>query len=253
MRTKDNMDETDPSFSTTLDTRTLSLSRLIDSVFYAKTGKHPYTVFAKVSRKYVDLNRKRARGVPKNGTANGVVWDTYHATIAAAREEMTSKYGEGLLLDIHGHGHSIKRIEIGYILTKEELDLTDTQLISDEKYVLKSSICGLVNRNKNGYNFAELLRGTYSLGYYFSRYDLSSVPSPSAKSPGSSNPYFNGGYITSTYDSSNDTAGTFDAIQLEFDSKTRESKNLQKTAESVVSAVLDYFDKHYNTAIPKNE
>ena len=65
--------------------------------------------------------------------------------------------------------------------------------------------------------------------------------------------YFNGGYITSTYDSSNDTAGTFDAIQLEFDSKTRESKNLQKTAESVVSAVLDYFDKHYNTAIPKNE
>ena len=245
-RTENNMDEKDPSFSTVLDTRTLSLSRKIDEVFFKKTGKHPYIILGKMSRKYVDFNRKRGYGVPKGGTANGVVWDTYHEFVKEARKSVEEKFGLGLLLDIHGHGHSIKRIEAGYMLTTANLNLTDAELLANEAYAEKSSIYNLVQNNKGGYDFVEMLRGTESFGTYLSNSSLPCVPSAKDVSPGT-DPYFNGGYITSTYGSSKSARGKVDAIQLEFDSEARLSENLETTANRVVDVVVKFIKKHYDT------
>ena len=50
----------DPDFATVMDDKTVELANMIDSIFFAKTGKYPYVIIAEASRKYVDFNRKKA-------------------------------------------------------------------------------------------------------------------------------------------------------------------------------------------------
>lgn len=132
------------------------------------------------------------------------------------------------------------------MLTTANLNLTDAELLANEAYAEKSSIYNLVQNNKGGYDFVEMLRGTESFGTYLSNSSLPCVPSAKDVSPGS-DPYFNGGYITSTYGSSKSARGKVDAIQLEFDSKARLSENLETTANRVVDVVVKFVKKHYDT------
>ncbi len=233
----------DPQFTTVRDSYTIELANMIESAFVEKTGKYPFMVIGKISRKYVDFNRKKEYAIPTDAAGNALVWDTFHENTKLAVTAVGEKFGEGLLLDIHGHGHDVKQVEIGYLLKAAELNLTDSELASDDQYATKSSICRLVHNNKSGSSFVELLRGTYSFGSLMYKYGLACVPHSENPSPGNLS-YFNGGYNSSTYGSSNNK-GLIDAIQLEFDSKARTSDNRKKTATAIADAVIEFINKHY--------
>ena len=233
----------DPDFATVMDDKTIELANKIDSIFIAKTGKYPYMIIGKASRKYVDFNRKKVNAVPKNAANNEYVWEVYHNWIKKAEEFVAKEYGYGLLLDIHGQSHAVKQVEIGYCLSASELDLSDAQLASDGRYLFDASINRLVKNNKSGSNFVELLRGEFSLGSLMVKNGLNCVPHSSNPSPGDL-PYFNGGYITYMYGSSEEI-GLVDAIQLEFDNVSRQDANRKKTATALVEAVVEYINKHY--------
>ncbi len=233
----------DPDFATVRDDKTIELANMIDSIFIAKTGKYPYVVIANVSRKYVDFNRKKSYACPKNAPNNEYVWEVYHNWIKKAEEFVEKEFGSGLLLDIHGQAHAVKQVEIGYCLSASELDLLDSQLASDGKYLFDFSMNRLVDNNKSGSSFVELLRGPYSLGSLMYKNGLACVPHSENPSPGDL-PYFNGGYITYMYGSSEDI-GQIDAVQLEFDNVARQDANRKKTATALVEAVVEFVNKHY--------
>ena len=233
----------DPDFATVMDDKTVELANMIDSVFFAKTGKYPYVIIAQVSRKYVDFNRKKAYACPKNAPNNEYVWDVYHNWIKKAEEYVAKEFGSGLLLDIHGQSHAVKQVEIGYCLSASELDLSDAQLSGASNYLFDFSMNRLVGNNKSGSSFTELLRGPYSLGSLMYKNGLACVPHSENPTPGDL-PYFNGGYITYMYGSSEEI-GQIDAVQLEFDNVSRQDANRKKTATALVDAVVEFINTHY--------
>ena len=233
----------DPDFATVMDDKTVELANMIDSVFFAKTGKYPYVIIAQVSRKYVDFNRKKVYACPKNSPNNDYVWDVYHNWIKKAEEYVAKEFGSGLLLDIHGQSHSVKQVEIGYCLSPSELDLSDAQLSGNSNYLFDFSMNRLVGNNKSGSSFTELLRGPYSLGSLMYKNGLACVPHSENPTPGDLL-YFNGGYITYMYGSSEEI-GQIDAVQLEFDNVSRQDANRKKTATALVDAVVEFINTHY--------
>ena len=50
-----------------------------------------------------------------------------------------------MLLDLHGHGHDIQRLELGYLLDSNDLDLGNVQ-INAPTYAEKSSISQIASR-----------------------------------------------------------------------------------------------------------
>lgn len=241
LRTKENCP--DPSFSTAQDIYTTELADLIDSVFRAKTGKYPYMVIGRVSRKYVDFNREQKYAVVAGSTKGVGIYNTYHNRVKVAADSISKKNGAGLLLDIHGHSHEIQQIELGYLLKSSILNLDDATLAADENYAYKSSIYNLVKNNKSGSTFTALLRGTYSFGSYLYKNGLACIPHSANLFPGDS-PYFSSGEITQRHGSSQGS-GVIDAIQCEFNRNAREEVNRKNTAEAFVAAVLEYMEKHY--------
>ena len=210
----------DPDFATDLDYNTRELADEIDKAYYAQTGHHPYMVIALIKRNHVDFNRKKNYAIPAGDENISQIYDAYHGYVAKARAEVSSLYGHGLLLDIHGQSHS-EDIELGYLLPVSTLDCSDAVLDAGS-YAADSGIAHLVRTNKAGLSFSRLLRGNDSFGGILYRNGLECVPRPGYPSPGD-NPYFYGGYTTRAYGSSG--GGTVDAIQCEFRYSYRDTQS----------------------------
>lgn len=233
----------DPSFSTAQDIYTTELANLIDKIYFEKTGKYPFVVIGRISRKYIDFNREQKYAVVEGSTKGTGIYNTYHNKAAAASASITDEFGAGLLLDIHGHSHDIQQIELGYLLKSSILNLSDASLGSNADYLKKCSIYNLVKTNKSGSSFIDLLRGADSFGSILYKNGMACIPHSGNLSPGS-NSYFSSGEITERHGSSNGT-GVVDAIQCEFNRNAREEANRKKTAEAIVDSVIEYMDKHY--------
>lgn len=252
-RTESNLKESDCcSFSTSQDAYTMTLAQFIEAAIYEKTGKYPYVVIAKQHRSYIDFNRHKECAIPYvNGAysiANEISYDTYHEYATAASADVEKKFGQGILLDIHGHGHDVQQVEIGYLLSKTQLTKTDDELNVSDSYAKKSSIYSLSLRNKNNLSFVELLRGEFSFGDYLKNAGLACVPHSGKLNPADKESYFSGGYISQSQGSSYEYGGTVDAIQLEFGNKVRNDESKRAAAgKSVAKAVIEYMKKHYNT------
>ena len=105
-----------------------------------------------------------------------LAWEEFQEFIELSKDTIELQYNKGLFLDIHGHGHEIQRLELGYRISKSELQLDDDDLNSST-YVNKSSIRHLADVNLNEVAHAELLRGSNSLGQLFENQNYPSVPS----------------------------------------------------------------------------
>lgn len=77
-------------------------------------------------------------------------------------------------MDLHGHGNPVARIELGYLLYDDELELSDS-ILNTNTFINYSSIQNLVLSNVNDYTHAQLLRGEKSLGTLLSNYSFPSV------------------------------------------------------------------------------
>ncbi len=229
------------------DGNTQEMVRAVANAIHARTGCYPYVVINRLHRRKMDANRDlpdAADGDPLAGQA----WTEFQDFLETADEAVSSAYGKGLFIDLHGHGHTVQRLELGYLLSKTELQLPDATL-NYGNYVVQSGLRHLALTNATGLNHAALLRGEHSLGTLLSDMGYPAVPSATDPFPEDADAYFDGGYNTGRHGSRN--GGSIDGIQIECNSVgVRDSlSNVLRFADSLSVALLGYLEQHYFGAL----
>jgi len=179
--------------TTVTDSNTIELGRAISTAFTTRSGRAPHLVIIHLRRTKLDANREVVEGA--QGRAEAVTaWNEYHAFIEQAMAAVRQRSGTGFYVDLHGHGHAIPRLELGYLLTASTLNGSNAEL--DAGGAALSSSLRLIAQS-SPLSSSALLRGPTSLGGLLEP-AIASVPSPSIPSPGADE-YFNGGYSTSRH------------------------------------------------------
>ncbi|MFQ5753850.1 MAG: N-formylglutamate amidohydrolase, partial [bacterium] len=222
--------------TTTTDSYTRETTLAIRNAVLNFTSHYPHIIISNLKRTKLDPNREIVEAAQGNPWAEQA-WNEYHGFIELAKDSVTANFGKGFYVDIHGHGHAIKRLELGYLLSASTLSKTDEQLNSTY-YINSSSIRALAL--EASVDFAELLRGPKSLGTLFEEKGIPAVPSLSQPNPGSGNPYFSGGYSTRRHGSRDD--GTISGVQIEaYKVGLRDTPANRMHYAQVITEVFDEF------------
>jgi hypothetical protein len=231
------------------DAYTIELAKEIDSAFFRRTGCFPHIIYCNLRRSKVDCNRNESDGACGNAEAVKA-WKEFHQFIRDARLQAETEFPEQVLyLDLHGHGNSIQRIELGYLLYDTELELTD-QTLNGSSYVNNSSLRRLVSNNLNNHTHAQLLRGEKAFGTMLHEKGYPSVPSFQIPSPGTNTNYYSGGYNIATH-SSYATGVKANGVQMEcnYTGIRDNQSNRERFADSLALVVLDYLEFHRNANV----
>jgi hypothetical protein len=93
-------------------------------------------------------------------------------------------------MDIHGHAHAKPRLELGYLLTAAQLDLSDAGL--DANRAFQDSASMRTMSEAAAISFSALLRGPMSLGTLYASNGFPALPSETDPRP-AGDEYFTGG------------------------------------------------------------
>jgi hypothetical protein len=131
--------------------------------------------------------------------------------VDSARTHLLADFGRGWYTDLHGHGHQVARLELGYQVSGAELRLTDAQLNATSTYESKSTI--RMVSELSPLTFSALLRGPTSLGALFQAEGFRSVPGNQDAAPLAAEEYFTGGYNVGRWGCSD--GGLLCGVQIE--------------------------------------
>lgn len=225
------------------DTYTQELARTLAEALEARTGCLPHLVINRLHRKKLDANREIMEAADGDPQAE-IAWTEWHHFIESAQAQALQRFGKGFYIDLHGHGHDIQRLELGYLLTSSELRLSDSALTA-RQLLSESSIRTLAGNAPQGMTFPELLRGPNSFGGLLEARGYPSVPAPAMPFPTTAEPYFNGGYNTGRYCSRDGDA--FDGLQIECNwiGVRDNAANRQRFADSLTSALMTFLEMYY--------
>jgi len=219
---------------TDLDAYTQELGMELRTALYDLTGCYPHIIINLLHRKKLDANRNVEIGANGNQIA-ATSWNDFQNFIEIAKLQVKNNHSKGLYIDLHGHGHAIQRIELGYLLYEDELRLDDAAL-NTEQYIKNSSIKNLVSTNLLGQTHAELLRGPNSFGSLLENKGYPAIPSSSNPFPLVGEPYYTGGFNIAQHTSYK--SGTIDGFQMECNQNVRFDDNLRKTFATELAMVL---------------
>lgn len=137
------------------DVYTRELALMVSSELHKVTGKWPHLVINHLHRLKMDGNSEKDRatfGIPKAEDA----WELFHCFVNTAKQSVA---GSGLFIDLHGHSHPEKLIELGYTIPAENLNRASFGY-------QESSIRNLamVNKLTKSEEFADLIQGHSSFG-----------------------------------------------------------------------------------------
>jgi len=209
-------------FATITDANTMELALTLQAVFRERYGHTPHVVICHLKRSKVDCNREKGEGAGGNMYAEQA-WTEFHDYLNTAGKAVMASAGRGFYIDLHGQSNPIKRLELGYLLTADQLTNSDA-VLNKPQYAVQSSLRALASSVQ--IPFSQLLRGSNSLGGSIAARGYPAVPSPLMPSPGNGtqptvypgdqNPYYHGGYSLRMHTS----AGSADAsgiagLQLE--------------------------------------
>ena len=186
---------------TVTDSKTIELVQEIEKAFLAKYKARPYIIISNISRKNVDQNRDIEEGTCGNKIMEKP-WNQFHDYIDTAIVLATKKFGKVIYIDLHGHGHTKQRLELGYNLSADELRNLESNPKNNDKVASKSSVANLIASNKTE-NINRLLIGDNAFGTLITIEGFDAVPSKQDVAPLDGDKYFNGGYNTRRYTSSN--------------------------------------------------
>lgn len=236
----------DPVFA--VDANTVELGYAIDSVYASQEGCRPHVVICHLARRKLDANRDLEDGACGDPQA-AQAWSDFHAFIESAKEQVLAISGKGFYLDLHGHGHTVQRLELGYLLYEDELALDDATL-NTSTYIDYSSIRALALANELGLSHAALLRGPQALGTRLADMGYPSVPSQQDPFPLAGQPYFSGGYNTVRHTSYQ--GGSIDGVQVEcnFGGVRDNALNRARFADSLRVAMNVFLGDHYFGQVP---
>jgi hypothetical protein len=156
--------------------------------YFARFGKYPHVIVAHLARRKLDANRVGTEAACGSAEAESALRD-WHRFVDDAKAAVLQASGKGWYMDMHGHGHAIQRLELGYLLTASQLDLTDSALNVQPAFGDTSSIRSLRGSTAA---FSSLLRGPSSLGTLYAANGFPAVPSATDPSP-RGDAYFSGG------------------------------------------------------------
>lgn len=227
---------------TVTDSYTINLALEMRDAIFSITGLYPHVIINNLKRTKLDANRDLNEAACGNESA-GQAWTEFHAYLDSASANVTRKSGKGLYIDLHGHGHAIQRLELGYLLTAAQLANGDA-VLNTTAFENYSSIKKLIQSNVLKLTHAELLRGPYSLGTFFSAKGFPAVPGFDDRYPLTGQSYFSGGYNTERHGTK--TSGTIDGIQMECNQDVRFNDLARKDfAGKAAEVFLDFLTKHY--------
>jgi hypothetical protein len=234
-------DRSGPGITTVRDAETDVLAHVLRAAFEAETGNAPHVIVVELHRRKLDANREIVEAAEGNAAAERA-WLEYHGFIEAARQHVIEQFGRGLYIDLHGHGHTIQRLELGYLLSATQL-ASDGATLNSAVLTQRSSIRTLAETGSATH--VELLRGSHSLGTLFELHGYPAVPSASQPHP-DGDPYFTGGYNTQRHGSRN--GGPIDGVQIEANMQGVRDTGASRAgfATALVSVIDAYFAAHYD-------
>lgn len=231
------------------DANTYELTKTIMDSMIVKFGGYPHVILCKLKRTKLDANRDSSEAAQENRYALRA-WQEYHHYIEVAKKKIEDGQGNGLFIDIHGHGKNPDgfydlRTWLGYLISSEELDQSD-EILNTNSYQSKSSINNWVD--SSSYSFIEVLRGKVSFGSILDSLGYKSLPSENDLSP-SGMRYFSGGYNTARHGSRG--GGVISAIQIELPKPgIRENQSTWSSfSKSINSTISIYYNIHLNKNI----
>lgn len=230
------------------DAYTIETAQAISDACEALTGCRPFVVTCHLHRRKVDCNRNLEDGACNDPSAM-LAWNEFHSFISAAQQEAAALYdGRIFFIDLHGHGNIQQRIELGYLLYEEELELSNTTLDA-APYLDYSSIRTLAENNTSNSSHSALLRGPLAMGTLLGNVGFPSVPSAQIPAPGLNSNYFSGGYITANhtcYSPDNATSGL--QMELNFSGIRDNAANRLAFAQALVAQLDIYYTSHIRSA-----
>ena len=182
--------------------RDRNTTELADEIKYQMKqdyGVEPYVISALIHRRKIDLNRDVGLATCGHSLAMEV-WQEYHKKIEEALSSAVDEYGSAIFIDLHGHGHTVQRLELGYLLRNEELRESYGGLGEAHELAEKSSLSNLISANPE-LEFQDLLTGERAFGTIMENEGIRSVPSMQDPFPYPGEAFFNGGYNTRRYTS----------------------------------------------------
>ncbi|MBL9116189.1 MAG: hypothetical protein JNJ83_14375 [Verrucomicrobiaceae bacterium] len=228
------------------DSNTQEITRLLKEEVAARYGAPPYIIICRLHRMKMDANREIKEAAQDNPIAVQA-WNDFQGFIKGARQSVNKKFGHGLYIDLHGQRHPENRVELGYLLTAEQLRLPDANLNGDKMLAIKTSVRELTMRTS--VSFADLIRGPTSLGAMLERRGFASVPSPVSPAPLANEEYYSGGYNTAMHSSLH--GGAISGLQIECPWKGVRDKpeNQRKFARALAEALGEYWLAHFKSAL----
>jgi hypothetical protein len=223
------------SGETVTDSNTDSLARTISTAVFAREGKYPHIIICRLRRTKLDANRDLNEASEPNPWATQA-WKEFQSFIDTAKQAIIREFGKGFYIDLHGHGHEIQRLELGYLLSSTALALSDNTL-DNAIYGNSSSIRTMIPLSR--LSFSKLLRGPQSLGSLFESRGFPAVPSEMQPNPGSAL-YFSGGYNTQRHGSAG--GGLISGVQIECNMKgVRDTDDSRRKFAEAVAETFDYY------------
>ena len=232
----------DRTYGTTgSDRNTVELSLAVRDALIDATGYAPHVVLSHLHRSKLDPNREIVEAAQGDPFAENA-WHEFQDWIKEARVFVADDYDRGLYFDMHGHGHSIPRVELGYLLSGSDLNQNDDAL-NNMTMVEKTSIRDLGRHAPE--TFSEFVRGPKSFGGFLGDEGVRSIPSPGDPSPGS-DPYWTGGYNTREH-GSRSMSEVISGIQLEhhYPGLRDTDANRQVYAVQLASAIRLFMLEHF--------
>ena len=220
------------------DAMTQELTRAVYRALVAQTGRHPHVIINRLHRRKMDANRYLEEAAEGNAGAE-TAWTEFHAFTDQAKTQVRDDWGAGLYLDLHGHGHPMLRLELGYLLTRGDLNDSDARL---DGAADRSSLRALASDSP--LPFSALIRGPSSLGARLVASGVPAVPSDTDPQP-HDDPYFTGGYNTHRHGSVE--TGTISAVQIEHHriGLRDTAANREAYAERLAEVLVAFMREHY--------
>ncbi len=181
-------------------------ARATAQALYEQTGKHPHLIINHLMRNRLNLNRAQEDDNFNNPLAMQA-WNEFHSFVSQAKAWVSQVCGKGAYFDFHTNGHEHGYNELGFLLSRDELNLEQAQL---NLLAVDSSIKNLASDSPQP--FWDILYGPYSLGNIMhDQYELLTIPN--ARDLPFAHDYFTGGFNTQTHGSRD--GGEVDGIQIE--------------------------------------
>jgi hypothetical protein len=231
------------------DAFTIELAEKISNSLFQLTGCYPHVIYNYLRRSKLDCNRNLSDGACGNSEAK-IAWNEFHNFIDTAQLLANTKFIDNTIyVDLHGHGNSVQRIELGYLLYDDELELADS-ILNTSKYINYSTIKNLVYSNATNLSHSQLLRGDLALGTLLGNAGYPSVPSRQIPFPGTQTNYYSGGYNIAEH-TCYASGNTVNGVQMECNySGIRDSEsNRVHFADSLAAVLLNFLHIHRNVDV----